>query len=178
MLNFIRTFGDREAIAAFVKAQLGLPPSMHEKFGVLRKTLTTRGKQFSDFTDLKSQLSYFHDIMTELNVFPSSWVIFASNTGYMFKKTSGRFVEGTESTFHDERQLGQFCSIRAKYSVLGLKDLLLMRCLKCSASTQKCIVELASVLELGGPPADSNDNGLESSFEQLTASLAAFDGDP
>ena len=173
MVNFIKGFGEAEAVGAFLKSQLAVPPTMHEKFGVLSRTLTTRSKQFSDLPDLKSQLAYFHDVLTESSAFPSSWVIFASNTGYMFKHAGGRFIEDTGSIFQDEKQLGQFCSIRAKYTMLGIKNLILMRCLKCTSQTQSCVVQLATALEMGCTPGNTDEN----IFESLTAGLAAVDGD-
>ena len=69
MMNFIKQFGDLEPVRAFVKTQLMLPPGMHEKFTQLKLALTTRGKAFSDLTDLKTQLAFLHDLMGELQVF-------------------------------------------------------------------------------------------------------------
>ena len=176
MMNFIKQFGELEPVRAFVKTQLTLPPGMHEKFTQLKLALTTRGKAFSDLTDLKTQLAFLHDLMDELRVFPSSWLIFASNVTFLYKKTSGRFVENTGPIFNnDERLLGQFCSCRAKYLMLALKDLILMRKLKCTALTQQCVSNIASKLEVVFGDLDGPSEGDET--EALCAALAAFDGE-
>ena len=176
MMNFIKQFGDLEPVRAFVKTQLMLPPGMHEKFTQLKLALTTRGKAFSDLTDLKTQLAFLHDLMGELRVFPSSWMIFASNVTFLYKKTSGRFVENTGPVFNnDERLLGQFCACRAKYMILALKDLILMRKLKCTLLTQTCVGNIASKLEVVFGDPDGSGAGDET--ESLCAALAAFDGE-
>lgn len=173
MVNYIKAFGECGDVRSFVESQLHLPPSMQDRFAAFRRVLSARAKQFTDLADLKAQLSYFRDVFNEVKTFPASWVIYGSNVSCLFMKSGGRFVENSGTVFATQAKLGHFCSSRAKYTVMGLKDLLLLRQLKCSQDVSKSLLELASALDT----IDAANDAADGPGDELTACLAAFDGD-
>ena len=118
-------------VRAFLEGQLHLPPSMHDQFAIFRKALGTRFKQFGDLKTFRDQLAYFFEVFSEAKVIPANWVVFATSTAFLYK-AAGKFVEETGKLFQSEEQLGHFCSMRAKYILMGLKDLVQMKQMKCS----------------------------------------------
>lgn len=172
MLNFIKSFDAIGDVRSFLDGQLHLPPSMHDLFASLRRALGTRYKQFGDLKTFREQLSYFFDVFTELKVIPSNWVVFATSTAYLYKST-GKFAESTGNLFQSEAQLGHFCSMRAKYIIMGLKDLVQMKQMKCAEGVQQSIMLLATAVD-----SPVNFSSAEKGDETpLIGALSGFDGE-
>ena len=74
-------------------------------------------------------------------------------------------MEGTGSIFPNETALGIFMSLRAKYVLLVLKDLLMMKTLKCNSVVEKAVMDMNSLIESSDPEKD----------DDFSAALAAFD---
>lgn len=171
MLGFIKGF-DAEEIKGFIESQAHLPPSIHHKFSALRQALGTRRKQFCDLPEVHLQVKYFYDLFQDYKVFPTAWLNFASSVGYFHGQT-GRFVENSESVFRTEALLGRMLSMRAKYTILGLKDLLSMRAL--SATTSESQEAMASNLQRFSSQVEMvADDAGSSTF---LSALAAFDSE-
>lgn len=172
MLNFIKNFGSIADVRTFMEGQMHLPPSMHDQFSCFRRALGTRFKQFGDLKTFQDQLAYFFDVFCEVKVIPASWVVFATSTAFLFFST-GKFVEETGKLFKHQDRLGHFCSMRAKYILMGLKDLVQMKQMKCSEDTQKAICFLASSIDA---PVHE-DASTDSEMMALVGALSGFDGD-
>ena len=127
MMACIKNFDPEQAklIRTFVEQELRLPVAMHQKFSQLRTRLATGQKVFRDIDSLEGQLSLLLDACRELDIMQQHWLTYGSSVSYMVKKT-GRFVENKNSVFESVSLLGCFVSLRAKYIVLALKDLLRM----------------------------------------------------
>ena len=162
MITFIKSFNQVSAIKKFVKETLPTSLTIHPKFVELRVALASRQQVFAELPDLQSQVSLLREMVDSAGVFPPSWVTFGASATVLYVKT-GRFVEGTETLFVNEGNLGQFVSIRAKYCIMALKDLVRVKALKCTADSEKAISEMA--LQLDG---DVDEHG-------IGAALAAFD---
>lgn len=120
---------------------------MHEKLTQFRQKLGASMKEFCDLPDFKAQLAYFFDLFTELKIVPAPWLIYGACAAYLHQKTGGRLVKSTASTFESSEVLAQFCGMRARYVILGLKDLFNMKIMKCSEEIGKSISEMASELD-------------------------------
>ncbi|CAJ1394904.1 unnamed protein product [Effrenium voratum] len=192
MLGYVRGF-DVDPVKSFVESQLVLPESMHEKFSVFRRALGTRQRQFADIADLPTQLAFFHEVFAEVNAVPKAWVIYGSCVGFLLKQT-GRFPDGAAAVFRSSDDiLGRFCSARARYIILGLKDLVTMRVLKGAPAVFSLVASLASEVE-SIPPLDmtlmdgqgdiipelaqQGDEGWSSKWSQLLTSCAAVSDVP
>lgn len=175
MLQLIKGF-NTDGLKGFMETQLHLPPSIHSKFSGFRQALGTRYKQFVDLPDPKLQLRFFYDMLQEFEVFPSAWLNYASSASF-FLTQNGRFVEGTREVFGSEARLARVLSMRAKYTILGLKDLAGMRAL--SANTDECqkvivanLACLSTQVEMVG-----DDDGMPEAHADLLSALSAFDSD-
>ena len=173
LLQLIKTF-DSEGIKSYIEGQLHLPPSIHEKFSVLRQALGTRHKQFADLKEIKLQMKFFYDLFQECKVFPGEWLNYASSVGYFHGQT-GRFVETSDLVFRTEANLGRLLSMRAKYTILGLKDLVSMRALSATGNeSQQALAQnlahFSSQVEMVG-----DEDAATSGF---ISALAAFDAEP
>eukprot|EP00435_Cladocopium_sp_Y103_P046343 s120_g13.t1 len=172
MLQLIKSF-DSEGIKSFIEGQLHLPPSIHERFSILRQALGTRHKQFVDLTDIKLQMKFFYDLFQECKVFPAGWLNYASSVGFFYGQ-AGRFVEASEAVFRTDANLGRVLSMRAKYTILGLKDLVSMRALSAAGSeSQQALVQnltrFSSQVEMVGEEDNANSD--------FMSALAAFDAE-
>lgn len=172
MLQLIKAF-DSEGIKSFIEGQLHLPPSIHERFSVLRQALGTRHKQFVDLKEINLQMKFFYDLFQECKVFPAAWLNYASSVGFFHGQT-GRFVEASDVVFRTEANLGRVLSMRAKYTILGLKDLVSMRALSATGNeSQQALAQnlahVSSQVEMVG-----DEDAASSDF---ISALAAFDAD-
>lgn len=147
MQTYVRSFGENAQLSEYISSHFHLPLSMHDRFQRFRKILASNMKQFNDLTELSGQIAHFFDLFKENMIVPSNWLIYASCIGYLHLKTGGRFVENTQSVFTNQQTLAEFCGMRARYTMLGLKDLISVRTLKCSTDIAKCITDLAHVLD-------------------------------
>lgn len=151
---------------------------MHEKLTQFRQKLGSSMKEFRDLPDFKAQLAYFFDLFTELKIVPAPWLIYGACAAYLHQKTGGRLVESTASTFESSEVLAQFCGMRARYVILGLKDLFNMKILKCSEEIGKSISEMASELDTnqscGLESFSSSGDGAGVTF---VSAITAFDAD-
>lgn len=169
MMSLVKSF-DAEQLKSFVKAQAHLPPSIHEGFTRFRLILGTRQKQFIDLPDIKLQLSYFHELFEKQGIFPSSWFAYSIAVGYLHENV-GRFVEGSQEVFPTSAVLGRVLSMRAKYTLLGLKDLASMRALATGAEMKvlaRNLMSFATQVEIVG---DEDSEG------EFLSALAAFDAE-
>ncbi len=178
MLQLIKGF-NTDGLKSFMETQIHLPPSIHSKFSGFRQALGTRYKQFVDLPDPKLQLRFFYDMLQEFEVFPSAWLNYASSASFFLIQHS-RFVEGTKGVFGSEARLARVLSMRAKYTILGLKDLAGMRAL--SASTDECqkvIVTNLACLSTQVEMIGDDDGGPQfpQAHADLLSALSAFDSD-
>lgn len=174
MTSFVKNFSDVANLRGFMENQLHLPPSMHDQFSSFRRALGARFKQFGDLKTFKDQLSYFFEVFNEVKVMQASWVIYSTSLAYLYKST-GKFPEMSGALFQSEHQLGHLCSMRAKYVLMGLKDLVQMKQLKCDQETQQAIVNLATTVDIAMPLPTSHDFDAED--KQLIGALSGFDGE-
>lgn len=171
MLNLVKTFKSNE-LKAFIEKNLLLPPSIHDNFGRLRQSLATRSNQFKNLGDMKLQLDYFYELFQEMEVFPKQWLSYASCC--FFFEEQKHFVEGSEMVFQSEVNLGRVLSMRARYTILGLKDLLSLRAL--TSQDAASMQGLAKKLQLfSGEVEMVRDE--ESANSCFISALAAFDAD-
>ena len=175
MLNFIKNFGAVADVRSFLEGQLHLPPSMHDQFSVFRKALATRFKQFGDLKTFKDQMSFFFDVFAEMKVIPTNWVVFGTSVAFLYKST-GRFAEDTGRLFQSEAMLGHFCSMRAKYILMGLKDLVQMKQLKCGDHIERVILNLATTVDSAVCLTYSDGLGTADASMSLIGALSGFDG--
>lgn len=169
MLACVKNFDSEQAklIKTFVESELKQPVTLQGKFFELRPQVSASRKHFQDIGDLPSQMQYLLGILQEKNIFPKAWVTYASSTSYLFKKT-GHFVESTGPVFGTEGALGIFVSIRSKYILLSLKDMIMMKVLQTNSIVTKAVMDMCSAIENSDPEKD----------DELSAALAAFDSDP
>ena len=181
MLTYVRSFADGPALREYISSHLHLPSSMHPRFTTFRQKLGASMKEFKDLEDMRRQLAYFFDLLTELQVIPSNWLIFGACAAYLHQKSGGRLVENTASIFSAQETLAQFCGMRARYVVLGLKDMCTMRVLKCSNEMSKSIAEMASELDSPSAPTCLQSFSLNGPSASETvpflSALTAFDAD-
>lgn len=171
MLSCIKNFDVEEAnrIKLFVGDQLKQPVTLQDKFFELRRAVSSSSskKHFQEIDQLKDQLQYLHGLVQDKGIFPQSWLTYASSASYMLKKV-GWFAEGTQAVFCDETVLGIFSSLRAKYVLLSLRDLIKMKCLKINQCIEGAVSDLVSKIDNMDPEKD----------DEISASLAAFDCEP
>ena len=173
MLQLIKGFNTEE-MKGFIEAQVHLPPSLHQRFSSLRQGLGNRHKQFADLPDIKLQMQFFYDLFQEFQVFPTSWLNYASSVGF-FHGQAGRFIEGSDAIFQTQANLGRILSMRAKYTILGLKDFVSMRALSAQSNESQdamaCnLAKFSSQVEM------VSDDDLGNS--KFMSALAAFDSEP
>ena len=175
MQTYVRSFGENAQLSEYITSHFHLPLSMHDRFQRFRKILASNMKQFNDLQEFSGQLAHFFDLFKENMIVPANWLIYASCTGYLHLKTGGRFVENTQSAFANQQVLAEFCGMRARYTMLGLKDLISMRSLKCSTGMAKSITDLAHVLDSSSTNLFKG-NGTDDSAElAFVCALTAFD---
>lgn len=168
MLAHVKNFDVEQIklIKVFVQEVLPHPLAMHESFVKFRLALVHKKKTFTELPDLQAQLSFLQEVLEDMKVFPRAWLTYGSSTTFLYVKTS-RFVEGTESVFQTSANLGQFVSLRGKYCILALRDLVRVKALKCTSNTEKALAEMSALAD-----AETDASKDATSF---TASLSAFD---
>ena len=166
MLACLKDFDPKQAalIRDFVDSQIKQPAALQELFFKIRPQVSSSKKHFQSLGSLTDQLKYLSGLFQDHCIFPKAWLTFASSTSYLLKKV-GRFVEGTGSIFPNETALGIFMSLRAKYVLLLLKDLLMMKTLKSNSVVEKAVMDMNSLIESSDPEKD----------DDFSAALAAFD---
>ena len=174
-MRMIETFDKVQAdeLKAFVANELPNPTAMHPGLSKFRSILAARTNQFLQLPELESQLEYLSESLAHSHACPMAWIAFASAVSCHLSK-SGTFPSAGRDIFVAEGSLGSICSLRAKYVLIGLRDLYSMRVLKLPGDSARLLQDMLNAVD----GIELAPQHLIMASQDFAAAIAGFDSVP